>query len=181
MHQLPHSAAKTAGTASFSQRLRAIEPTSLAPVIVMSHARSDTFHYRNMDKRVIDYSILDDSRWSRVAGPTLYLVTDTSGLTRYVGKHEGQGPIRSRWIRRNHLHHQESSRNRYIAHLESGSGVLTLRTLSSAELRELARESPNTGQADAQLVRAAEAILIDQLWATGLLWNQRREAGGDLE
>lgn len=131
----------------------------LKPAIVMHQARQETFFYRGMDKRVIGYETVDPGRFEGLAGPLVYMVTDRHDRIRYVGRHLAGSPLRSRWIRRGHLHHQHSSRNQFINHLDGSHGNLTVWCASTAELiRALPACRP---VADARaLVTALEALWI---------------------
>lgn len=138
----------------------------------MTRAQSERFHYRQMDKRIIDFRVVDDSRWARIPGPSVYCVFDEAGALRYVGKHEAETPLRARWVRRGHLHHQESSRNQYLKHLDAGAGELLV---CSATAREIWASLPATRSeaTEVGLVKALEALWVERHF--GSIWNERRE------
>src|SRR6185312_6916748 len=47
--------------------------------IELTCARAETFFYRRMNKRLIDYKVIDDRRWNKIRGPLVYAVTDKYG------------------------------------------------------------------------------------------------------
>ena len=138
----------------------------------MTEARPERFHYRGIDKRVIDFHVHDDARWTRLSGPCVYCVFDSTGAIRYVGKHQATTPLRARWIRRSHLHHQETSRNYYLNHLDGGSGELAVYSVTAPEIW---RSMPATRSQTTHVgvVVALESLWIDRYFT--LLWNGRRE------
>lgn len=144
----------------------------LQPVFAMTGARPERFHYRGMDKRIIDFQIQDDTRWTRLSGPCVYCVFDSAGALRYVGKHQAATLLRTRWIRRSHLHHQETSRNCYLSHLDGGAGMLAVYSVTAPEIW---RSMPATRSQTSQVgvVVALEALWIDRYFPS--LWNGRRE------
>lgn len=144
----------------------------LHPAIQMHTARRETFWYRGMHKRIIDFDVLDPERWAQKAGPCVYAVFDISGRLRYVGKHIAQTPLRSRWVRHGHLHHQQASRTAYLEHLDGQQGALQVHVGHGDSLR---RALPGAQRlaCDRQLATAVEALWIDRHF--GRIWNQRRE------
>ena len=42
---------------------------SMEKTIELTPACPETFFYRRMDKRVIDYEVINDQRWSKIRGP----------------------------------------------------------------------------------------------------------------
>ena len=133
----------------------------------MTAASRETFFYRDMHKRVIHFKTIDTERFERVAGPLIYAVSDRASVIRYVGRHLAGTPLRSRWIRRGHLHHQEHSRNQFINHLDAGQGDLLV---SCASAQEINRALPLTASIGdpSDLIIALEALWIRrygrQLW-----------------
>ncbi len=144
----------------------------LRPVFAMTGARRERFHYRGMDKRVIDFTVQDNARWTRLGGPCVYCVFDAAGVLRYVGKHQATTPLRARWIRRDHLHHQETSRNCYLSHFDGGAGMLTVCSITALEIWEgMPATRSETSQVGVAV--ALEALWIDRHFPS--LWNGRRE------
>jgi hypothetical protein len=139
----------------------------------MTAATHKTFHYRAKDKRVIAFRTLDAHRFEQLSGPLIYTVSDARGLIRYVGRHLGATPLRSRWVRHGHLHHQESSRNAYIAHLEGGHGELTVACASAAEIHA-ALPVTRTAANPRALVDGLEALWIHR--HRSQLWNSQARA-----
>src|SRR5688500_10988411 len=89
-----------------------ILPTMLhmEKAIELSRALPETFFYRGMNKRLIDYKVTNDQRWSKIRGPLVYAVTDGYGVIRYIGKWVTATSLYCRWIRHKAIHHQESAR-----------------------------------------------------------------------
>jgi hypothetical protein len=168
LHLIP-----TAGTAPFAQS-SFITAAGLVPTIAMTRARTETFRYRDMDKRIIDFRVLDAHRWDCVSGPLIYSVTDSSGHVRYIGKHQSANALRCRWVRHGYIHHQQSARTRYLEHLDAGRGELTV---SSATAAEIQRRLPSTRTASSgvSLVKALEALWIQRHWDNVGRWNCVRE------
>jgi hypothetical protein len=160
-----------------------ITPQSLGlfRTLEMVRAPKDrSFFYRGMDKRIIEVGFTDERWLDREPGPTIYAVTDQSGTIRYVGKHEANTPLRSRWFRHGHIHHQQSSRTFYIAELDAGRGPLTLWSAPVHTL--LLRLSPAArSMSPKALVAELEAAWIARLRPQ--LWNKQRPTpsfSGDL-
>lgn len=132
-----------------------------------------TFFYRSTHKRVINVGYID-SRWlDREPGPTIYTVTDGLGVIRYVGKHEGETPLRARWFRHGFIHHQQASRARYIEELDGGRGPLMVWSAPVASL--LPRVSANVQNLPLKtLVAEIEAVWIRALRPQ--LWNRHAPA-----
>ena len=140
---------------------------------MMTAASREIFFYRNMNKRVIQFKTVDTNRFERLGGPLIYVVTDIGGVIRYVGRHLAGTPLRSRWIRRDHLHHQESSRNLFIAHLEAGDGDLLVSCASAPEIHRALPSTRSIGDART-LVCALEALWIRRYGRN--LWNVQAPA-----
>ncbi|MGZ8212884.1 MAG: exonuclease domain-containing protein [Methylosarcina sp.] len=142
-------------------------------VIELVNARKDTFFYRKMHKRIIDHTVVNEKRWKSIPGPLLYAVSDKSGIIRYIGKWVTANAIYNRWIRHNTIHHQESTRNRYISELDSGNGPLSVWSVSVKELRS---KLPKHVQmlADREIAEGLEGLWINR-WYQQLSWNERRE------
>lgn len=130
-----------------------------------------TFFYRQEHKRVIEPRVVDEHRLRRVPGPLLYVVTDSAGALRYVGKWVSSTPLFARWFRHEHIHHQTSSRTRYLAELDEGRSPLLVWSLSTAELRP---RLPRTELNHYDLAEAMEALWISR-WKPQL-WNKNRPA-----
>lgn len=128
-----------------------------------------TFYYRNERKRVIEHGWFDAYWLDRVTGPTIYAVTDHAGTIRYFGKHAAETPIRSRWFRHGFIHHQKSSRNRFIAELDAGRGPLQLWSVPVRALRSRLPEQ-SSGLSDTVLVAELESLWVAR-WR-GQLWNK---------
>lgn len=144
----------------------------LIPTLELSRApKGQTFEYRGEHKRVIESAWADVTRLRKVKGPCIYLVTNSEGIVRYIGKHEGATPVGSRWYRRGHIHHA-SSRNHIIAELDDGRGPCMLWSASVDELRS--RLPAPVQHWDAViLAQGLEAEWIAR-WRPQL-WNQRLE------
>lgn len=70
--RLPVTTTSTTSAGRFiinSLTLSNTQAVGLRPVFTMTGARSEQFHYRNMDKRIIDLSVIDDIRSVACAGP----------------------------------------------------------------------------------------------------------------
>lgn len=107
----------------------------LVPTLELSRApKGQTFQYRGEHKRVIESAWADATRLRKVKGPCVYAVTDSEGMVRYIGKHEGATPVGSRWYRRGHIHHA-SSRNHVIAELDAGRSPCLLWSAAVEVLR----------------------------------------------
>ncbi len=141
--------------------------------IEMVTAQKDTFYYRDMHKRIIDYSVISPQRWEKIAGPLVYAVTEQSGTIRYLGKWVTPTPLRARWLRRKMIHHQERARNLYITELDAGRAPLSVWSISIAELRGRLPSSTDTFS-DVQVATGLEALWIRR-WKNTLLWNNRME------
>jgi hypothetical protein len=131
-----------------------------------------TFFYRKEHKRVIDARVLDSARLHDVRGPLIYGVTDHRGDLRYVGKWVSLTPLYARWFRREHVHHQASSRGFYLDELDAGRGPLTVWSSSAVELRD--RIALARGLTNVALVDAVEALWIRR-WREQL-WNRKLPA-----
>lgn len=94
-----------------------------------------TFFYRSEHKRVISLGWTDERRLHNILGPSVYAVTDASGIVRYFGRHLDEQPIYARWFRHGFIHHQKSSRAAYLAELDAGRTPLTLWSAPIIELR----------------------------------------------
>lgn len=149
------------------------EALGLEKAIEMVAARQETFFYRNKHKRIIDHRVINEHRWKKIHGPLVYVVTDHQGQIRYIGKWETATPLYSRWLRHKTIHHQESTRNRYIAELDAGRGPLTVWSASVAELKDRL-PSAMQGIDDASLAAGLEALWIRR-WKEQLHWNDRLE------
>lgn len=127
-----------------------------------------TFYYRDEQKRVIEPGWRDEHRLRQVNGPLIYAVTDSCSVVRYIGKWVSKTPLYARWFRRNHIHHQTSSRKRFIAELDAGRTPLTVWSASAVEIREqpIPRETQNLSER--RLVENLEGLWIarwrKQLW-----------------
>lgn len=145
----------------------------MQPAIQMHTAHNETFFYRGIDKRIIGFTVVGKDAWGSINGPLLYAVTDAQGVIRYVGKWVSSTPLKSRWIRRGHIHHHEATRNNYLKEIESGRGPLTLWVSSAEELAKrlgvASKDAPSIKQLAAQL----ELKLFDE-WRLQLSWNHMR-------
>lgn len=126
-----------------------------------------TFFYRNEHKRVIEAHVLNEHRLHTIRGPLVYGVTDPAGVHRYVGKWVSETPLYSGWFRREHLHHQTSSRTVYLRELDAGRGPLCVWSASAAELRPFLGSS--VPASNIALAAALEALWIRR-WKLQL-WN----------
>lgn len=149
------------------------EQLGMEKAIELTASRSETFFYRDMHKRVIDHRVVDEKRWKGVVGPLLYAVTDHSGQVRYVGKWVTSTALNARWIRHKTIHHQESTRNIYLAELDAGRGPLAVWSISVDELK---RKLPSNVSAlhPKDIAVGLEALWI-QRWKDQLKWNTRAE------
>jgi len=134
-----------------------------------------TFFYRNEHKRVIEPGWTDPHRLHNIPGPLIYAVTDLDGLVRYIGKWVSETPLYARWFRHEHIHHQTSSRKRFIAELDAGRGPLTVWSASAQELRRFPLPSDTTRLSAKQFIENLEALWINR-WR-GQLWNKACPAG----
>lgn len=142
-------------------------------VIELVGARNETFFYREKHKRIIDHRVINEHRWKKIAGPLVYVVTDSSGTIRYIGKWESETALYSRWLRHKTIHHQERARNLYIAELDAGCGPLAVWSTSIGELKNrLPKEVQNLPEKE--IAAALEALWI-QRWKKQLSWNNRME------
>lgn len=131
-----------------------------------------TFFYRNEHKRVIESAWADEHQLRKVKGPCVYVVAAADGTVRYVGKHQANTPVGSRWYRKGFIHHGRQSRNHIIRELDQGSApfmvwsspVAALRDRLPAQFRHLDDET---------LACALEALWIKR-WSAQL-WNEKRE------
>lgn len=141
--------------------------------IELISAREDTFFYRGMDKRLIDYKIINERRWSKISGPLVYAVADNYGYIRYIGKWETESALYCRWIRHKTIHHQERARNFYIAELDAKRGPLSVWAVSISELKS---RLPIHIQClpEKLIAQGLEALWI-QRWRNQLFWNNRNE------
>lgn len=149
------------------------EALGMEKVIEMVAVRQETFFYRNKHKRIIDHRVINERRWKKIDGPLVYAVTDHQGLIRYIGKWETPTPLHSRWLRHKTIHHQERTRNLYIAELDAGRGPLTVWSISVAELKN---RLPRAMQCltGSSLAAGLEALWIRR-WKEHLFWNERIE------
>lgn len=131
-----------------------------------------TFFYRNENKRVIEAKVLNERRLRSIRGPLVYAVTEPGGELKYVGKWVSETPLYARWFRREHLHHQTSSRTHYLAELDAGRGPLRVWSASAAELRPFIGRAAE--RSDVALAAALEALWI-QRWKAQL-WNKQEPA-----
>jgi hypothetical protein len=129
------------------------------------------FLYRGEYKRVIDARVLNESRLRRIAGPLLYVVSDSAGALRYVGKWVSPTPLYARWFRHENIHHQTSSRRHYLEEIDGGRTPLLVWSSSATELRG---RVPTNQLDDRSLVEALEGLWI-QRWRPQL-WNKNRPA-----
>lgn len=141
--------------------------------IELTASRNETFFYRDMHKRIIDHRVVNERRWKEVVGPLLYTVTDQQGHVRYVGKWVTNTPLNARWIRHKTIHHQESSRNIYLAELDAGRGPLAVWSISVDEIK---RKLPShiSMLHSKQIAVGLEALWI-QRWKNQFTWNTRGE------
>lgn len=145
----------------------------MQPAIQMHTAHNETFFYRGIDKRIIGYSVLEEKAWNSILGPLVYAVTDSAGIVRYVGKWVSSTPLKSRWIRRGHIHHHEATRNNYLKEIESGRGPLTLWVSSAEELAGRLGLATQDVPSIKQLAALLELKLFDE-WRIQLSWNHIR-------
>lgn len=149
------------------------ERLGMEKTIELTASRNETFFYRDMHKRIIDHRVVNEKRWKGIAGPLVYVVTDHSGLIRYVGKWVTNTALNARWIRHKTIHHQESSRNIYLAELDAGRGPLAVWSISIDELKpKLPSIVSPMSQKD--IAVGLEALWI-QRWKDQLKWNSRIE------
>jgi DNA polymerase-3 subunit epsilon len=153
----------------------AIRPEHLRmeKVIELTASRKETFFYRDMHKRIIDHRVVNERRWKDITGPLVYAVTDQSGAARYVGKWVTSTALNARWIRHKTIHHQESSRNIYLAELDAGRGPLAVWSISVGELMQKLPRSLS-GMHRKDIAVGLEALWI-QRWKDQLKWNVRPE------
>ena len=105
--------------------------------------------------------------------PFVYAVTDRNGVIRYFDKGISDTPLRSRWLRHDTIHHQESARNRYIEELDEGRGPLAVGSVSIAEFRD--RLPPSFRLLPAEAIATGLEALWIQRWRAQLSWNDRNE------
>ena len=129
-----------------------------------------TFFYRNEHKRVIEPGWRDEHRLRRISGPLLYAVTDSKGFVRYIGKWVSETPLYARWFRHDHIHHQTSSRKKFLAELDAGRTPLTVWSASARELRQHRLPAESLCLSDKALVENLEALWIFR-WRSDL-WNK---------
>lgn len=132
-----------------------------------------TFHYRNEDKRVIELGWSNEHRLRNIKGPLIYVVTDSEGILRYVGKWVSGTPLYQRWFRRMHLHHQTSSRNIFISELDNGKSPLIVWSASAIEIKKLPLPNLAINLSNRDLVENLEALWIKR-WKMQL-WNKSLE------
>jgi DNA polymerase III subunit epsilon len=149
------------------------EKLGLEKTIELTASRSETFFYRDMHKRIIDHKVVNEKRWKDVVGPLVYVVTDSTGNIRYVGKWVTATPLYARWIRHKTIHHQESTRNLYLSELDAGRGPLAVWSVSVDELRRKLPANISTKDPK-EIATGLEAIWI-QRWKAQLHWNTRLE------
>jgi DNA polymerase-3 subunit epsilon len=141
--------------------------------IELTASRKETFFYRDMHKRIIDHRIVNERRWKEVVGPLLYAVTDQFGHVRYVGKWVTSTALNARWIRHKTIHHQESSRNIYLAELDAGRGPLAVWSISVDEIKRKLPSHVSTMHPK-DIAVGLEALWI-QRWKSQFTWNTRAE------
>ena len=149
------------------------ERLGMEKAIELTAGRTETFFYRDMHKRIIDHRVVNEKRWKGIVGPLLYAVTDYSGQVRYVGKWVTSTALNARWIRHKTIHHQESSRNIYLAELDAGRGPIAVWSISVEELRQ---KLPSIVSVlpPKDIAVGLEALWI-QRWKGQLKWNTRIE------
>lgn len=138
--------------------------------IELHGVRDETFFYRGEHKPIIDYRVINNKRWSSTPGPLLYGVTDTAGVIRYIGKSLELGGLRSRWLRRTHIHHG-GTRKFYMEELTAVRKPLQVWSVSTAELR---RVLPPSSFDDRMIAQGLEA-LWQHRWKSQLVWIKRVE------
>ena len=138
--------------------------------IELHGVRDETFFYRGEHKPIIDYRIVNNKRWSSTPGPLLYGVTDTSGVIRYIGKSLELGGLRSRWVRRNCIHHG-GTRKFYMEELTNVRRPLQVWSITTVELRRLL---PPSSFDDRIIAKGLEA-LWQHRWKSQLRWIKRVE------
>lgn len=158
---------------TFSDQTLTPERLGMEKVIELTASRTETFFYRDMHKRIIDHRVVNEKRWKGIVGPLLYAVTDHSGQIRYVGKWVTSTSLNARWIRHKTIHHQESSRNIYLAELDAGRGPLAVWSISVEELKHKLPSVVTTLSAK-DIAVGLEALWI-QRWRSQLEWNTRVE------
>lgn len=149
------------------------ERLGMEKTIELTASRIEKFFYRDMHKRIIDHRVVNEKRWKSIVGPLVYVVADHSGQIRYVGKWVTSTALNARWIRHKTIHHQESSRNIYLAELDAGRGPLTV---WSTSIEELKPKLPSTVSAmnPKNIAIGLEALWI-QRWKDQFKWNSRIE------
>jgi|GEM_PF-2406752 len=149
------------------------ERLGMEKTIELTSGRKETFYYRQQHKRIIDHRVVNERRWTKVAGPLLYSVADASGLVRYIGKWESATALYSRWLRHDTIHHQERARNIYLQELDAGRGPLSVWSVSVDEIK--GRFPSSAAKMPAKdLAAALEALWIGR-WKEQLAWNHRTE------
>lgn len=158
----------------FSGQTITPERLGMEKTIELTASRSETFFYREMHKRIIDHRVVNEKRWKGIVGPLLYAVADHSGQVRYVGKWVTSTALNARWIRHKTIHHQESSRNIYLAELDAGRGPLAVWSISVEELKQ---KLPSIVSVlpPKDIAVGLEALWI-QRWKDQLKWNTRVES-----
>ena len=150
------------------------ERLSMEKVIELTGSRKETFFYRDKHKRIIDHRVVNERRWKCVDGPLIYVVTDQTGVIRYVGKWVTTNALYSRWVRHDTIHHGERTRNFYLAELDAGRGPLTVWSISVDELKKKLPSSVSAMHSK-DIAEGLEALWISR-WKTQLLWNTKLEA-----
>lgn len=133
--------------------------------------RGKTFRYRNEDKRIIEPGWRDEHRLRKIMGPLIYAVTDSEGVVRYFGKWVSQTPLYARWFRHDRIHHQTSSRKKFIEALDAGKSPLTVWSAAAGELRRLPMPKETSEFDDQRFIENLEALWI-QRWRSQL-WNKQ--------
>ena len=149
------------------------EQLGMEKTIELTASRIETFFYRDMHKRIIDHRVVNEKRWKGIVGPLVYVVTDHSGLIRYVGKWVTSTALNARWIRHKTIHHQESSRNIYLAELDANRGPLAVWSISIEELKPKL-PSIVSAMSPKDIAVGLEALWI-QRWKDQFKWNSRIE------
>lgn len=149
------------------------ERLGMEKTVELTASRIETFFYRDMHKRIIDHRVVNEKRWKGIVGPLVYVVTDHSGLIRYVGKWVTNTALNARWIRHKTIHHQESSRNIYLAELDADRGPLAVWSISIEELKPKL-PSIVSAMSPKDIAAGLEALWI-QRWKDQFKWNSRIE------
>jgi DNA polymerase-3 subunit epsilon len=149
------------------------ERLGMEKAIELTASRNETFFYREMHKRIIDHQVVNERRWKGIVGPLVYVVADHAGQIRYVGKWVTSTALNARWIRHKTIHHQESSRNIYLAELDAGRGPLAVWSVSIEELKQ--RLPSDVSAMNLKDIAVGLEALWIQRWKDQLKWNTRAE------